>query len=369
MKIRCLTVLLALFVLMLFPTAAYAADIIVTIDGERITFDGQQPVIVDGRTLVPVRGVFEQLGFDVGWDGETRQATLASDSHTVVVTIGNAAFTTNGTSHTLDVPAQIIGGSTMLPLRAVLESVGYYLGWDDSTSTVIISAKPIVAQIDNIDHQALEDFLSQFTTLFSFGVRFDEDEDYSNMPYLVYWDHIRGAFFDYSNNEISEAPFIRNEVTFADSFVLYDFDGNGVPDILIRWRFGGTSMARVTHHRFIDGEYREMSVRHSNEYDFFFDDTGQPIARYTDWYGSGALVGYYSLRFTSNNIVSELIADFHEEFQISEAWEEHHILNHPYPPIQNPTMFGTDRPLTRVPRLTALEEELTASIIQRLLGM
>ena len=56
-----------------------------------------------------------------------------------VITIDSASFTANGASHTLDVPAQIIGGSTMLPIRAVLESVGYNLSWDESTRTVTIS--------------------------------------------------------------------------------------------------------------------------------------------------------------------------------------------------------------------------------------
>ena len=67
-----LTLLAALFIIL----PVYAADNIrVTINGQQVTFDGQSPVIVNGRTLVPVRGVFEQLGFVVGWDGEARQAT------------------------------------------------------------------------------------------------------------------------------------------------------------------------------------------------------------------------------------------------------------------------------------------------------
>ena len=118
----------------------YATQAItVVVNGQRVQFTGQQPTIVNGRTLVPVRGVFDQLGFIVGWDGPTQRVTLTSDTHTVILTVGSASFTTNGTAHTLDVPAQIIGGSTMIPLRAVVESVGLDLNWEGSTSTITIS--------------------------------------------------------------------------------------------------------------------------------------------------------------------------------------------------------------------------------------
>ena len=59
-------------------------------------FEGQGAAIVDGRTLVPVRGVFETLGFSVDWDGALRQVTLESPAHRVVLTVGRADFTTNG---------------------------------------------------------------------------------------------------------------------------------------------------------------------------------------------------------------------------------------------------------------------------------
>ena len=142
MKRKLLAIALAAaFAFSLIQVTVFADEIRVTIEGQQVTFQAQQPVIVDGRTLVPVRGVFEHLGFEVDWDGAIQQATLASDEFTVILTIGSASFTTNGISHTLDVPAQIIGGSTMLPIRAVLESVGYYLDWDNATRTVLIWAE------------------------------------------------------------------------------------------------------------------------------------------------------------------------------------------------------------------------------------
>ena len=121
------------------PAAAQPNQIGVTIDGRPVNFPNQTPALVDGRTLVPVRGVFEALGFDVSWNEQARQVTLSRANDTIVITIDSASFTANGASHTLDVPAQIIGGSTMLPIRAVLESVGYNLGWEETTRTVIIT--------------------------------------------------------------------------------------------------------------------------------------------------------------------------------------------------------------------------------------
>ena len=124
----------------LLSAMAVSADqpISVEIDGQAVVFEAQGPVIVGGRTLVPVRGVFELLGFTAEWEAEYQRATLTSDSYVVVLTIGSYTFYTNEVSLTLDAPAQLIGGSTMLPLRAVLESVGHSVDWDPDTWTVLI---------------------------------------------------------------------------------------------------------------------------------------------------------------------------------------------------------------------------------------
>ena len=119
------------------------ATILVQIDGEKIAFGDQRPAMVDGRTLVPVRGVLEHVGFDVDWNPVSGQVTLTSDDYEVILTIDSANFITNGITHTLDVPAQIMEGRTMLPIRAVMESVGYYVGWDDGNRTVLISSTPM----------------------------------------------------------------------------------------------------------------------------------------------------------------------------------------------------------------------------------
>ncbi|MCL2197998.1 MAG: stalk domain-containing protein [Defluviitaleaceae bacterium] len=124
-----------------FYSQVYAAPspISVTVDGEAINFD-QAPVIVDGRTLVPLRAVFEHVGFDVEWEPTIETATLDRDDFTVVISIGSPTFTTNGSVIPLEVPAQIIAGRTLLPIRAVLESVGYFVGWDATANTVVVAS-------------------------------------------------------------------------------------------------------------------------------------------------------------------------------------------------------------------------------------
>ena len=137
-----LTCAMAFGIALFAPTALQANEIGVTIDGIPVDFEGQPPAIVDGRTLVPVRGVFEALGFYVSWYGPSQTVILAGDDHIVIISIGDDFFATNGVEFPLDVPAQIIEGRTLVPIRAMLESVGYDVDWDESTNTVLVTTPP-----------------------------------------------------------------------------------------------------------------------------------------------------------------------------------------------------------------------------------
>jgi len=141
MKKKILAIMLAVVLAvaaMPLSLSAYDRSITVTINGNAVYFPDQQPIIVDGRTLVPVRGVFESLGFGIEWQDSTRTVFLANAYHAVIIRIGNSIFVTNGVTYGLDVPARLIGERTMLPLRAVLESVGVAVDWCGYTWTVLI---------------------------------------------------------------------------------------------------------------------------------------------------------------------------------------------------------------------------------------
>jgi len=121
------------------PAAVFADDINVTINGQLVNFSGQAPAIIDGRTLVPIRAVFEGLGFTVDWNAATESATISSDGVIMIITVGSDSFTVNGNTHQLDVPAQVIGGSVLVPLRQPLEALGFDLDWDAASRTIVIA--------------------------------------------------------------------------------------------------------------------------------------------------------------------------------------------------------------------------------------
>lgn len=139
--IKLLSVTLA-FVLTLgivSPAVLYAKDVNITIYDRPLVFSYKDhPTIVNGTLFIPVRTVFENLGFDVGWDDDTKTVILSKTDYVVTVTIGSGIFTQNGASRALDTPARIIDGRIMLSVRSlesVLESVGQhwnYASWDIS---------------------------------------------------------------------------------------------------------------------------------------------------------------------------------------------------------------------------------------------
>lgn len=137
LKLFCTAMLTAL----LATATVYAQDIRVNVNGTPIDFTGAQPSIVDGRTLVPLRGVFEKLGFSVEWDANTKTATLDNGSTIVTAKVGELVVE-NETGDALkvsDVQPQIINDYFMVPVRAISEASGSQVDWDAASKTVSIT--------------------------------------------------------------------------------------------------------------------------------------------------------------------------------------------------------------------------------------
>ncbi|WP_027356720.1 stalk domain-containing protein [Desulfofundulus thermocisternus] len=117
--------------------SAEASAIAITIDGERLSCDAP-PVTEQGRTLVPLRAIFEALGARVEWDDRTRTVTGIKGGTTIKLVIDQRTAYVNGKPVTLDVPGKILSGRTMVPLRFIGESLGAKVDWNETKRTVII---------------------------------------------------------------------------------------------------------------------------------------------------------------------------------------------------------------------------------------
>ncbi|MBQ6555181.1 MAG: copper amine oxidase N-terminal domain-containing protein [Firmicutes bacterium] len=98
-----------------------------------------QGVIKDGRTLVPVRGVFEELGFTVEWDGAVGKATLTDENHAVSIIKGQNYIKVDGKQIYPDVPQQVIDNGLYLPVKAIADAIGADTSWNSEKKLVHIS--------------------------------------------------------------------------------------------------------------------------------------------------------------------------------------------------------------------------------------
>jgi len=111
----------------------------VLLDGVELSFD-VPPQTVGGRTLVPLRTIFEALGAEIEWDSASRTVTASDGKIEVILTIGSTTPTVNGRVVTIDQPGIVVSGRTLVPLRFVAESFGVDVNWDSASRTVSITS-------------------------------------------------------------------------------------------------------------------------------------------------------------------------------------------------------------------------------------
>lgn len=123
-------------------TQAYEIPAVgVTIDGDAVKFQsgyGEPFIDVNSRTLVPLRGVMEAFGAMVSWDSDTSTAAVEKDGILVRVPVGKPFILVNGTTVVNDTSAVNIEGRVYLPIRAVLQSFGAGVSWEENSRTVIV---------------------------------------------------------------------------------------------------------------------------------------------------------------------------------------------------------------------------------------
>jgi hypothetical protein len=113
-------------------------EIAVYVNGKALEFD-VPPVIIDDRTLVPFRVIFEALGLEVGWDEPTRTVTGTKGDMTIKLVIDSTEAWVNDEPVQLDTPPIIVNDRTLVPVRFISESLGADVAWAADWRTVVIS--------------------------------------------------------------------------------------------------------------------------------------------------------------------------------------------------------------------------------------
>lgn len=128
-------------------TAVFSLSAVISVYGASIKINDKvlesdtEPQIIDGRTMVPVRAIFEGVGATVNWNADTKTVTGKKGSETVIMNVGEKAMTINGKKVDMDGEAMIIDSRAFAPARYVAEAFGYDVSWNGDTKEVLIKDK------------------------------------------------------------------------------------------------------------------------------------------------------------------------------------------------------------------------------------
>ncbi len=255
------------------------------------------PVIVDGRTLVPVRAVVEALDGTVDWDAETKTAKLVSGDNTIELTIDSTTAKLNGAEETLDVAPMIIDGRTMLPIRFVAESFGFYTDWDGETKTVYV-AKIADAKVsdEDLDEYAVYHTGEDGTVFVEKGDRtvvYDKDGETIGEFLNTY--RSEDLYTDKDGKTVKvvntpesmyfeDADGKRSDLTFDKTFTIADEDKN-----TYQYYFGEGKWKFFVKNS--EGELINELVMGDTK-DYFKAEDGKELAEVTSRFGKEPYIGY-----------------------------------------------------------------------------
>ena len=143
------TASIALAALLVLPVSGHAQGaqaqpsvqpppIKVVLNGTLLAFTGTPPMQIKGSTLVPMRGIFEALGATVKFDKASLTVYGQKGATAIILPLGALTATVNGQPQTLPVSAELINGTTLVPLRFISEALGASVSWNPVLSTVTI---------------------------------------------------------------------------------------------------------------------------------------------------------------------------------------------------------------------------------------
>ena len=115
----------------------YNTNVSVFVDGLPLEADSE-PIIVNDRTLVPVRAISETLNYKVNWDNDNQLVSISDNNKNIFLQIGSHLLHVNDIEYEIDVAPMIYKNRTYVPLRFITETLNCTVDWDNETFSVLI---------------------------------------------------------------------------------------------------------------------------------------------------------------------------------------------------------------------------------------
>ena len=182
-KVIYLIVIIVSMFMFLRPSYALGydpADVKVLLNGNELSFD-QEPVIIGGRVLVPLRRICETLGITVTWTEASLQISLSKGDTSIGLNLdSDKGFTSGREAFFLDHPPILVYGRTMVPLRFIAEALGVKIDWDAKNRVISISGNVSSGFFQNGSSSSGNDYYKLYETTVgpSKGPSSDEAKDY-----------------------------------------------------------------------------------------------------------------------------------------------------------------------------------------------
>ncbi|MGM9550924.1 MAG: stalk domain-containing protein, partial [Clostridia bacterium] len=202
--------LVVTLVIVLSSLTAYA-EIQVKLDGQKLNFD-VPPVMINNRTMVPFRTIFEAMGADVAWYGEEMMVYAKLNGTEIFLKIGEPFIVVNYEILSLDVAPVIVDNRTLIPLRAVSEVFNMEVQWDQATQTVTINSNYNQFDFPD-DKESLEKQVLNLVNKFRTEVGLtplEWDDALADVARMHSEDMVERGFFDHYNPD-GYSPFDRME--------------------------------------------------------------------------------------------------------------------------------------------------------------
>lgn len=140
---------LVVVLIMCFSLTAFGSTIVnVYVNNEKVEFD-VNPLLDNGRTLVPLRGVFERLNAQVDWNKDISEVVIKDKYNEIEMILGKDKVMVNGEVKSIDVPTMMINSRTFAPLRFISENLGHKVEWDQVTNSVYITRNDVAKERQN----------------------------------------------------------------------------------------------------------------------------------------------------------------------------------------------------------------------------